>query len=248
MTNKIKDNSNLSLENIKKMSNHVLITKSFIDILEIEEMLNTNKVPNFGLLFDNMSIEEIIKHSKLISKFIIFHQKYEFSHFDLNFLKLNYRNEQIKLFIYELYNNSFINEFRELLMGLKEILRFYRRIETKKSRFNKELRNCILEICYCIHSIKHFFDKPSWNYLNTREICLRDFYAKFQKLMSKSHWRIAFINLSSQKIINVSDHLQISKTKREQNFILWTTLGAIIGFFVKEILVHILHLLHVPFF
>lgn len=243
-----KNNKYLNLNDLNKMSNKELITKSFIDILEIEEISSSNKCPNFANLFDNLQTEKIIELSTLVSQYIIFHQKYQFNHFELPYLRKNYSEESIKLFIYELYNNHFSQEFHEILTGLTEILRFYRRIETKKSKFNKELRKCIVEVCYCIHTIKHFFDSPNWDYLLSREISLQDFYQKFQQLMSKSHWRISYINLSAQKITNVSDHLQIAKTKREQNFILWTTLGAIIGFFVKEVLVNVLHFLHVPFF
>lgn len=233
MINKL---TNLTLNSYfdKNISNHILITSSFIDLVDIEEMVNTNKVPNFALLFDNLNIKQIVEKSKLVSKYIIFHQKYEFLHFDFEFLQQNYETETIKMYIYELYNNHFLEDLKELIQGLRQILRFYRQIETKKKKFTKELRTCIVEICYCIKTIKHFFINNSWIYLENREISLQKFYSNFQKLMSKSRWRVMYINLFQEKIINVSDHLNVLKTKREQNFILWTIIGATIGMFVKE--------------
>lgn len=230
------------------INNEIMISKSFIDLLEIEEIIRTNKLPNFPKLFDNKDVKEIVNTSKVLAKFIIFHQRYEFNHYDIDFLLESYPIETIKMYILELYENEFENDLTELIKGLREILIFYQRIETTNKKLTRQLKQCVIEVCYCIHTIKHFFDDPDINYLNEREISIQEFYHNFQLLMSKTYWRVQYINLSSKKITNVSDHLQISKTKREQNFILWTTLGAIIAFFVKEILFNILHFLHVPFF
>lgn len=241
--------NNIKLDDINNqhISNQVLITKVFVDLIEVEEIISKKTEINFGIWFDNLNINEIVAKSTLISKHIIYHDKYQFKHIDFKYLNNNYTTEEVKAFVFELYANHFKTDFLELLSGLKEIVRFYRRIESKKKKINIELRKCIIEICYCIQTIKEFFYNEDFSYLKLRELSLHDFYFNFRKLMSRSRWRVLFINLSAQKIINVSDHLQILKTKREQNFILWSILGAIIGLFVKELLVNIFNFIIILF-